>query len=1341
MQRFNKCIASLLILAMLMSFAPVAWGVGGSSGQVLAATVSVPSISDPFTTHPSVFIVEDTYQIVFATNAIGLAWVEINGVKYEDSLNGLMNWERKYHKISVPQQALDYAKSYVICFSALAERPPYNPAPSTAVRRTYPFAPVPQDRDPVFFCASDQHGDNSNALNISKIKNFDVYVFGGDYIDTLTSDAQLKLLLDYTGAVTQGVKPTIYSRGNHEIRGSQCHNLFRVSGYDNSTGAYYTAQMPGIFGIVLDAGEDKVDSNASYGDTVKFEAYRKEQTEWLKQIVKSRVWEKFPVRMAFAHVPFSFYASGSFEAVYKEWSELLDQMGVSLLISGHTHWSSIYAPGNDRHKADPNFSVLTVSDRKNSKGFDYSASFVSVGSDAYSIENYNNNLALTYSGSVDIFNNAYVSDAHCSDLVYEPAQSAVISATSASSASVPAVSAPYALHPTVYAVEDGYQIVFTTTEMGMGWVNVGGVDYFDQTSGLMNYKSKYHRVRVPRVALDSYRGYTVNFQAMSDRAAYNPVHGDTVSRVYPFSPLADKNEPVFLTVSAFSKYLAQAKASASYKNFDALCIAGDFVTYGNTEAQVRVLLDTASELTQGTKPVFYTRGNLEIRGNEAFLLEKMAPTGSNGKSYYTIEQADFFAIVLDSGEDKVDSSASYGGTVNYQKFRKEQTLWLQQVLEEGKWRDYPTRFVLCHIPPSINTTSGLQEDFADWVNILNQMGISLLISGHHYSHALYQPNADDYSNNANFATLVPCNVDKSDIPYSSSFVTLGKDNITVESVSSDKVLLATSSTPNVSAPSANGDSFLMFDFLNDDRAKDRYRNFVYGGINFDRDCFWEPEPNSTYPVINNGFLTISPASDTVSSVGMFSRPYGNKYGKWGYAPLNYYTKAEDFCQVRFKVDNAVSADGSGVAKFRLDIDCPNDLDPSTSAKDTFIRFEESFVVDEVVGNGYVTLTFPLDHANYTKMDYLHLVHPQFVGLKSESGSTAVFTVDYIYVGPEESFPKQEDYLFFDFDNTAEDQERYDNFTYNYQNFDEPSNWSAYLSSPLSTISDGALKFTIPSATIGTNFSMRSLSYEPKTLHYVPGEKDILQVRVQVKNAVSTSEDGVSKFMMAFDRCNNLPGPDGTNRLWTEVSIDFVLADHVDKDWFVLEIPLTDEEYLNSDWINTVHPQFRNVASAEGKDAEFLIDYIYVGPKEKNPVVEDVIVDLYYAVEGELVTGISVSTPVSEFAEKFSINPTVITVLSAEGAVLADTDTVGTGCSVQIVDSKGTVLNSFTAIVKGDCTGDGLVNSTDVMTMKRTVKKTATLGGSYFKAVDSDGDNVLSTLDYIREKILVKTLGV
>ena len=1202
---WKKTLACLLVTVILLSLLPIS-GADAAKVQTPEAktsAVSVPSISTPFTSHPVVFIVEDTYQIAFSTNATGIAWVEIDGVKYNDSQNGLMNWKSKYHKITVPQEVLDRACTYTICFRSLSARPAYDAVPGTTQSRTYPFDPIPVDRDPVFYCSSDQHNDTAYTLSISKVKAFDVYVLGGDYSGKLVEDTYVKLMLDMAGSVTQGRKPTIYTRGNHEIRGSQCQNLYRVSGYSETTGAYYTVKLPGIFAVVLDAGEDKVDSHEEYGGTVQFSTYRDEQTQWLREVVASREWEQYPVRMVFSHVPFSFYATDTFASVYSEWTELLDQMGVSLQISGHTHKYGIYGPNATRHNSDPNYTTLIVSDRENGD-YTYSSTFVTVGSSSYKIENVLHDNSIKATKNISIFTNAYVNSeaGKAIDLSYTDTEAEDVK--SATKATVPSISSPYTIHPTVFAVEDGYQIIFTTDATGMAWVEVGGKKYYDQSTGLMNWDSKYHSIRVPRVALDSARSYKTCFQSMSTRAAYSPTHGSTVSRTYPFTPIGDNPEPVILCLSDFRSLLTEAKAVAAYKSFDALYIGGDYALQGNTEANVKILLDAASAITNGTKPVIFTRGNREVRGNYSYLLDKASPTSASGKSYYTIEQTNFFAIVLDSGEDKLDSNSAYGNTIDYENLRKEQTEWLKEVLAEGKWKDFPTRVAFVHMPVTRNGTAGLKEDFAQWIAILNQMGISLMISGHSYTHSLYTANASGTYGSPNFPTLVSCDVDNDTYKYSGSYVTLGTSTIKVESVSAAKKLLKTSTTANVTAPTypATTDQYLMFDFNNDSIAKDRYHNSVYGGLNFDLKANWDSETNTGATAISRGVLTFSPASETVTSSGIYSRPLNNAKGQWAYRPLHYYTKATDYCQVRFKIDNAVASTTDGNGKFRLDIDCPNDIDPSEDVSKTYIRYEKSFKVADVVGNGYVTISFPLNSTAYTSMNWLNLVHPQFVNIKSASGTTAVFSLDYIYIGPQESFPQQDDTLFFDFADTDADRDRYNSFTYNYLNFDDPANWTVYNGSPMSTISDGALKLAVPTGNTDISHSTRSRIDNVSALHFVPGKNDILQVRIQVKNAAASTENGVVTFRMNLDRSNTLVNSAGTSRTWTNIPINFTLADYVDQGWFILETELTDAEYLASDWINVIHPQFLNMTNASGKTAEFLIDYIYIGPAEKNPTI-------------------------------------------------------------------------------------------------------------------------------------------
>ncbi|MBR4309275.1 MAG: metallophosphoesterase, partial [Oscillospiraceae bacterium] len=1197
MSRITRFLCLLLLCSLLMGLLPAGVLAAPLPREEEQVQASVPSISSPYTTHPTVFMVEDTYQIAFATNANGIAWVEIGGVKYEDADNGLLNWKTKYHKITVPMSVLDAAKSYTICFRSLSERPAYDPVPGSTASRTYPFSPVPEDRDPVFFCASDQHGTADYALSVSKTNAFDVYVFAGDYVSTLVSDTNVKLLLDMTGGVTQGTKPTIYSRGNHEIRGSHCEYLKDVGGYSETTGAYYTVKLPGIYAIVLDAGEDKVDSHSEYGGTVDFEAYRAEETKWLRELVESREWEQYPVRMVFTHVPFSYYAADTLETVYKNWTELLDQMGVSLVVSGHTHKYAIQGPTGSRHKTTPNYTQLIVSDKENGD-VTYSGTFLTVSESKFTTKTVTNTGTTKATATIPVFTNAY--NPTSAEIKTAPAQAyeGELVTSPATRASVPSISSPYTLHPTVFAVEDGYQIIFTTDATGMAWVEVGGKKYKDSETGLMNWSSKYHSVRVPRVALDGAREYKVCFQSMSNRAAYSPTHGSTVSRTYPFTPMADKKEPVILCLSDFRGLATEAKAVAAYGSYDALYIGGDYAYQGNTEANVKTLLDTASAITTGTKPVIFTRGNREIRGNYSYLLDTIAPTSSTGKSYFTIEQSNFFAIVLDSGEDKADSDSAYGNTNNYEDLRAEQTQWLLQVLEEGKWKDYPTRVAFCHIPITTISTAAMKETYNQWTQILNQMGITLMFSGHKYSQKLYTTTDSAHVSGPNFPTLVVCDVDNADYKYSGSYVTLGSKTVTIKNVSAAKKLLSTTTTANVTAESykKNGaDTYLLFDFLGDEPALERYHSSAYGGINFDQKGNWDVETNTSAITMSRGVLSFSPGNDTATSFGIYSRVPGGAKGQWAYRPLNYITKSTDYVQIRFKIDNAVSSASDGTAKFRLDVDCPNDLDDSADTSKTWTRFEKSFKVADVVDKGYVTVSMSLNSTEYNKFEYMNLVHPQFVNLKSASGATAVISIDYIYIGPMETAPQSDSYLFVDFTDTEADRERYDSQTYNHMNLDKAAYWTPYNGSPVISVQDGALKLAVMSGNTDTSYSARSRQDDISSMHYIPGQNDVLKVRIKINNAVSTNADGTATFRMNMDRPNTIVNSAGSSRTWCNIPINFNLNDHVNQGWFELETQLTDAEYLASDWINLLHPQFLNMQSASGKTAEFYIDYIYVGP--------------------------------------------------------------------------------------------------------------------------------------------------
>ena len=83
--------------------------------------------------------------------------------------------------------------------------------------------------------------------------------------------------------------------------------------------------------------------------------------------------------------------------------------------------------------------------------------------------------------------------------------------------------------PVVYAVEDQYQIVFSTSDNAVAWVEIGGERYYDLYAGSMRSADRVHKVEVPQKTLDSARGYTICAQQMIYRGPFGGYKGETIS--------------------------------------------------------------------------------------------------------------------------------------------------------------------------------------------------------------------------------------------------------------------------------------------------------------------------------------------------------------------------------------------------------------------------------------------------------------------------------------------------------------------------------------------------------------------------------------------------------------------------------------------------------------------------------------------------------------------------------------------------------------------------------------------------------------------------------------------
>ena len=287
--------------------------------------------------------------------------------------------------------------------------------------------------------------------------------------------------------------------------------------------------------------------------------------------------------------------------------------------------------------------------------------------------------------------------------------------------------------PVVYAVEDEYQIVFSTSDNAIGWVNIGGVEYHDLHAGSMKSADKVHKIVVPQKVLDEAQGYAVNYRQMIYRGPFGGYLGQLQTQHYEFRPVDSSDGLNYFSLSDVHEAVdAATVAATSRDDTDFIVLLGDLVSMVETEKDVQLANELAFGITKGEIPVIYARGNHEIKGEYAEELYKYV--GSKDQQYaytVTLGDDDVFAVVLDMGEDHEDDWWEYYETAKFDLYRQEQTDMLEEILAEGEYENYKYRLMACHIPVVYVDKNGYFEPFRnDWTALLNEMDLDIGLSGH-----------------------------------------------------------------------------------------------------------------------------------------------------------------------------------------------------------------------------------------------------------------------------------------------------------------------------------------------------------------------------------------------------------------------------------------------------------------------------------------------------------------------------------------------------------------------------------------------------------------------------------
>lgn len=294
----------------------------------------------------------------------------------------------------------------------------------------------------------------------------------------------------------------------------------------------------------------------------------------------------------------------------------------------------------------------------------------------------------------------------------------------------------------VFAVGEEYQICWSTSTASVGYVEVDGVRYYDDTAGTLN-TANIHKATVPRAALDEAGGYKVVSRKIILPHTYLTVGAGSIAKGYPFrAPDVSDGLQVY---NISDNHLLNAGASAAGKywgeRLDVLIANGDHVNDLENELEITMMYDLLSEVTGSARPVVVTRGNHETAGP----LEDFFPKciGSrDGKFYYTVELGGVDFLVLDYAATETDDNPVASAVANYDNYRAEEMEWLETTVDAYLAEETGAKWLIvaCHVPYGIRAQRYYPEFSRAVIAETERMGADLLIGGHVHSVGFYEGN-------------------------------------------------------------------------------------------------------------------------------------------------------------------------------------------------------------------------------------------------------------------------------------------------------------------------------------------------------------------------------------------------------------------------------------------------------------------------------------------------------------------------------------------------------------------------------------------------------------------------
>lgn len=297
--------------------------------------------------------VGNSITVMWETTVPAYCWVEYGTDKTQlkrarNIVDGQVVCNNKLHKVRIDGLQPGQKYYYRVCSQEILLYQAYkkvfgNTAQSDFSEFTLPAADT-ETFTAIVFNDLHQHTNTFRAL-CKQIQNidYDFVVFNGDCVDDPIDHNQATTFIS---ELTEGVRgdciPTFFMRGNHEIRNA--YSIGLRDHYDYVGDKTYGSFNWGDTRIVmLDCGEDKLDTHWVYYGLNDFTQLRNEQVDFLKKELSSKDFKKAKKRVLIHHIPL--YGNYEKNLCAGLWTKLLEKAPFNVSLNAHTHKYAYHPKG------------------------------------------------------------------------------------------------------------------------------------------------------------------------------------------------------------------------------------------------------------------------------------------------------------------------------------------------------------------------------------------------------------------------------------------------------------------------------------------------------------------------------------------------------------------------------------------------------------------------------------------------------------------------------------------------------------------------------------------------------------------------------------------------------------------------------------------------------------------------------------------------------------------------------------------------------------------------------------------------------------------------------------